>query len=295
MTKLAILSDIHGNLPALEAVLSDLKNFAIDQVIVPGDTIHFGPFSNQVARIIIERGWPVIRGNNEYFLLDFNTARAPAEWSDPVQFAPTRWTNERIDSEVKSKISSWPDTLYLQFDDAPPLQVFHGTPASPWEPIFWTMTDDEIAKILSNVETDYVICGHTHLPMDRQVKRWHIFNPGSVGLPLDGIPSASYMILEGDAQGWRSTLRRVPFDREVVLREFEESGYNRDCGPIGRLIVEIHKIARPTFGFLNWRETHTANEPLTHELLDEYFTNFKWWEFSFPAYHINMEETPLCL
>jgi predicted phosphodiesterase len=289
MTRLAILSDIHGNLPALQAVLSDIKNFDIDQIIVAGDTIHFGPFSNQVAKIVIENRWPVIRGNNEYFLLDFNTSRAPATWSDPIQFAPTIWTNQRIDPEVKNKIATWPDTLNLRFDDAPPIQVFHGTPASSWDPIFWTMADTEIENILVNVEADFVICGHTHLTMDRQVNRWHIFNPGSVGLPFDGIRTASYMILEGDAQGWRSSQRRVVFDCEAVLREFEESGYNRDCGPIGRLIVEIHKTARPTFGFLAWRAKQKPYEPLTDKLLDEYFANFQWWEFSFPEYHINME------
>ena len=75
MTKLALLSDIHGNLPALEAVMTDLRNFEIDQVIVAGDVINFGPFSRQTAEIVIEMGWPVIRGNNEYFLLDYNTPR----------------------------------------------------------------------------------------------------------------------------------------------------------------------------------------------------------------------------
>lgn len=289
MTRLAILSDIHGNLPALQAVLSDIKNFDVDQIIVAGDTIHFGPFSNQVAKIIIERGWPVIRGNNEYFLLDFNTSRAPAEWNDPIQFAPTIWTNQRIEPEVKNKIATWPDTLNLRFDDAPPIQVFHGTPASSWDPIFWTMTDTEIERILAPVEADYVICGHTHLIMDRWVSRWHIFNPGSVGLPFDGIRTASYIMLEGNAQGWSSSQRRVPFDCEAVLREFEESGYNRDCGPIGRLIVEIHKTARPTFGFLAWRAKQKPREPISDKLLDEYFANFQWWEFSFPEYHINME------
>jgi len=288
MTRLAVLSDIHGNLPALQAVLADIKNFNIDQVIVAGDTIHFGPFSNQVAKIVIESEWPVIRGNNEYFLLDFNTSRASITWNNTVQFAPTIWTNQRIDPEVKNKIATWPDTLNLRFGDLPPIQVFHGTPASSWEPIFWTMNDTEIEKILTNVEADYVICGHTHLVMDRQVGRWHIFNPGSVGLPLDGISSASYMILEGNKPGWRATVRRIPFNREDVLREFEESGYNKDCGPIGKLIVEIHKIARPTFGFLKWLETRKVKEPLTHELLDEYFANFKWWEFANPAYHLNM-------
>jgi protein phosphatase len=79
MTKLAVLSDIHGNLPALDAVISDLKNFDLDQVIVPGDVISFGPFSRQAAEIVIKNGWSAIRGNNEYFLLDYKTPRSPDE------------------------------------------------------------------------------------------------------------------------------------------------------------------------------------------------------------------------
>lgn len=288
MTKLAILSDIHGNLPALEAVLADLKNFDIDQIIVAGDVINFGPFSNQTAQIVIENGWPVIRGNNEYFLLDFNTPRAPAEWNDPIQFAPTRWTIQHFEPKLKNIISTWPDTINLRPGNAPPIQIFHGTPDSPWESIFWTMTDEEISRLLSNVEAEFIICGHTHLPMDRQVHRWRILNPGSVGIPLDGIRSASYMILEGNEQGWEPSFRRIAFDYTVIFDEFEKSGYNRECGPIGRLIVEIYKRARPTFGFLKWREQHRPDSTLTFELVEEFFRQANWHEFTQSAYRINL-------
>jgi len=290
MIKLAILSDIHGNLPALEAMLSDLKNFDVDQVIVAGDVINFGPFSNQTAKIIIENGWPVIRGNNEYFLLDSNTPRAPAEWSDRFLFAPTIWTVEHFDPRLKDIISTWPDTINLRFGDVPPIQVFHGTPNDPWGSIFWTMMDEEIEKLLTKTETDFVICGHTHLPMDRQSGRWQVFNPGSVGVPLDGIFSASYMILEGNAEGWKPTFRRIPFNYDAVFEEFEKSGYNKECGPMGRLVVEIYKRARPTFGFLQWRETHKPDALLNLELVEEYFEKANWREFLHPAYLINMDE-----
>ena len=289
MTKLAILSDIHGNLPALEAVLSDLKNFAVDQIIVAGDVINFGPFSNQTAKIVIENNWPVIRGNNEYFLLDSNTPRAHVEWSNPILFAPTLWTVQHFDPRLKSIISTWPDTINLRFDGTHPIQLFHGTPNSSWDPIFWTMTDAEIENILSSVEANYVICGHTHLPMDRKSGRWQIFNPGSVGVPLDGIPSASYMMLEGDKQGWRPIFRRIPFNYDAIYEEFEESGFNKGCGPIGSLVVELYKRARPTFGFLKWREIHRPNSNLSFELVDEFFKDDEWWDFMQPAYHINRE------
>lgn len=290
MITVAVLSDIHGNLPALEAVLADLKSFHVDQIIVAGDVFNFGPFSNQTAEIVIENKWPVIRGNNEYFLLDFNTSRAPAEWSDPLQFAPTIWTIKHFNTKLKNVIATWPDTINLRFDGTPPIHMFHGTPNSPWESIFWTMTDEELEKALSSVDAEYVICGHTHLPMDRQSSKWRIFNPGSVGVPLDGIFSASYVILEGDKMRWKPTFRRVPFDYTAVFDEFERSGFNKDCGPVGKLVVEIYKKARPTFGFLKWKETIKSHSALTSELVDEFFKNPNWQEFISPPYRINLEE-----
>jgi predicted phosphodiesterase len=289
MTTLAILSDIHGNLPALEAVLADLANFDVDHVIVPGDVISFGPFSRQTAELVMEKGWSVIRGNNEFFLVDYKTPRAPAEWNDPIQFAPTAWLDRQFDHKLKTVIGSWPDTLNLRFRDAPPILVCHGTPESPWDSIYWTLTDEEIENLLRNIEADYVICGHTHLPMNRQAGNWRIFNPGSVGVPLDGIFSASYMILEGNEQGWTPTFRRVPFDYEAVFEEFERSGYNRESGPMGKLIVEVYKTARPLLGFIRWREKHKPESAITHELVDEFLANANWWEYAHPAYHINME------
>jgi diadenosine tetraphosphatase ApaH/serine/threonine PP2A family protein phosphatase len=236
-------------------------------------------------------GWPVIRGNNEYFLIDYKTPRAPAEWNDPLQFAPIAWLSRRFDADAKLKtqIASWPDSLNLRFSDAPPIQVFHGSPSDPWDSIYWTLTDEEIEKLLSTVDTDFVICGHTHLPMDRQTGKWRIFNPGSVGVPLDGLFSASYMILEGNEQGWTPTFRRVPFDYEAIFQEFEASGYNNESGPMGRLTVEIYKRARPMLGFLRWHDKHKPNTLLTMELVEEFLATAHWWEYSHKAYHINME------
>lgn len=289
MTKLGILSDIHGNLPALESVLADLKHFDVDHVIVAGDVINFGPFSRQVAERVIHAGWSVIRGNNEFFLIDYHTPRAPEEWHDPIQFGPIAWLDRQFDASLRTRISSWPDTLQLRFRDAPPIQVFHGTPQSPWTPIYWTLSDAEIETSLETVEAEFVICGHTHLAMDRQVGGRRVFNPGSVGVPLDGIFSASYMILEGNSQGWQPTFRRIPFDYEAIFNEFERSGYNQEAGPIGRLTVEIYRQARPMLGFLRWHKAQRPAASLSHELVDEFLATCQWWEFSDPAYHINME------
>ena len=80
MTRLAVLADIHGNLPALQAVIDDMAQYAVDHVVVAGDSVNWGPFSRQVLEIISERRWAVIRGNNAYYALDFGTCRAPEHW-----------------------------------------------------------------------------------------------------------------------------------------------------------------------------------------------------------------------
>ena len=91
MTKLAVLSDIHGVWPALESVLEDLSQFQVDQVVVVGDLINLGPFSRKVVSCAVENDWIVVRGNNEDYLLDYGTPRAPKRWQDPTQYAMLGW------------------------------------------------------------------------------------------------------------------------------------------------------------------------------------------------------------
>lgn len=113
-------------------------------------------------------------------------------------------------------------------------------------------------------------------------------NPGSVGVPLDGQFTASYMLLNGNERGWQPTFRRVPFDYEPIFREFKRLGFIEECGVIGQLCVEVFKTARPQFGFLGWRKRHYPSEPLSMELLTEYFDKCHWSEYASKAYYINM-------
>lgn len=287
MIRLAVLSDIHANLPALEAVIEDLQQFKVDQVIVAGDVVNFGPFTQQVVQRVVESGWTVIRGNGELFLLDYGTPRAPKEWDDPIAYPIPPWLNRQLDNHWKATIATWPETLSLQFPDAPFIRVFHGTPQSPWDSLYPTLTDTEISGFLKDVEEDTVIAGHTHLALDRRSEPWHLLNPSSVGLPLDGQFSASYMILDGDESGWRPIFRRVAFSYAPIFREFERIWFVEECGVIGQLYVDVFKTARPQLGFLRWKEIHHPNESLSQKLYNEYRSKCEWWQYSDPAYHIN--------
>jgi predicted phosphodiesterase len=288
MTRLAVLADIHGNLPALQAVLQDLQPRRIDQVIIAGDAISWAPFSAQVMEIIAREGWPVIRGNHEYYLLDFNTPRAPEHWRE---YSLLPWMQRQLGAKWRSVVATWPDTLSLRFPDAPRLRIVHGTPRSPWEPMYALHSDEEIAAFLEGVDEHWVVAGHTHLMMDREVratpdKYWHLFNPGSVGVPLDGIQAASYLILEGSDVGWKPEFRRVGFDYDALYQEFARGRFVEQCGVTAQLVLREFETARvQVHPFLQWRKDCCPDAPLSMELLCE-FDKIDATNYVMPAYRI---------
>src|SRR5690606_21224585 len=99
--------------------------FAIDRVIVAGDVVNWGPCSAEVLEIVTREGWAVIRGNNEFYLLNYNTPRQPAHWAD-YHLLP--WLYHQLKGRWHQVIATWPDELSLQFPDAPPVRVVHDAP-----------------------------------------------------------------------------------------------------------------------------------------------------------------------
>lgn len=268
MTKVAVLADIHGNLPALECVLADLAHFPVDQVIVAGDVINWGPFSAQVVARVLAEGWAVIRGNHEYYLLDYGTPRAPADWTNPDHFSTLPWLRRQIGEKHLAQIAAWPDTISVRLPDAPPLRVVHGSPRSPWEPIYPWTPPEELRAILAGVAEETIVTAHIHMPLDIHREGWHIVNPGSVGLPLDGTWDANYLLLDGDADGWRATFRRVPFDPAPLFDEFARQGFVAECGIIGELVVEEFRTSDlQIVPFHRWRAAMFPDAPFDAALL----------------------------
>lgn len=271
MTCLAILSDIHGNLPALETALADVATFPVDHIVVAGDVVNWGPWSAAALARVVDEGWPVIRGNNEFYALDYGTPRAPEAWRNADQWAMLPWLHRQLDTRARATLATWPDTLSLRFADAPPLRIVHGSPRSAWESILPDITEAEAELALGGVEEATLVAAHTHLPMDRQVGRWHIINPGSVGVPLHGRHEATYMLMEGTPDGWRATQRRLPLDPTPVLAEFERQGFGEECGVIGALVMDEFRYARMEVPpFLNWRRETCPDTPLRPALLERY-------------------------
>lgn len=273
MTRLAILSDIHGNLPALEAVITDLAGQGVEQVIVAGDLINWGPFSAQVVERVHEAGWAIIRGNHELVLLDHGTPHEPAAWADRAAFPIPHWLQRQLSPAQRLAIALWPDTLVVRPPDAPPLRIVHGSPRDHVEAIYPGISAAELAPMLTGVEEETIIAGHTHLPMNRQIGRWHVLNPGSVGMMIDGTHDARYLILDGDARGWRGEPRRVPYDKAPLFAEFARLGFIEECGLIGELVVEEFRTARLRIApFLRWHATTCPTAPFDATILARFRT-----------------------
>jgi predicted phosphodiesterase len=287
MTRLAILADIHGNLPALEAAIADMQQFNVDHVVVAGDIINMGPFSVQVMERVTELGWSLMRGNHELYMLDHNTPRAPEQWET---FTQPPWLNAIMPARWKNVIATLPDTLQIRFPDAPPVRVVHGSPRSHWDSMSTTTPDDEMMMMLEGVEENFVIAGHTHLQMDRRVGQWRVMNPGTVGVPLDGYYDADYMIVDGNAQGWRATHRRVEYDPTPIFEEFERIGFVEACGITGLMIVEEFKSARPRiFPFNRWRAEVYPGQLESLAMAREFLALDNKWDYMPPAFRVNMD------
>ena len=271
MTRLALLADIHGNLPALNAVMADLARFRVDQVVVAGDTVNWGPFSRETLDFVLEQRWAVIRGNNAFYALDWGTPRMPASWS---AFTLPEYLLAQLGPAGTRAIASLPDSLSLRFPDAPPIRVIHASPGDPWNAIFPCTAASEVAARLASVEENHIVAAHSHIPLLRQVERWRIFNPGSVGVPLDGERSASYMIIDGDASGWHLVAhRRLPFDYADLYARFESDGFVQRCGITARLVIEEFRTARlQVYPWQRWRAEHYPGRPESDALLRAFQT-----------------------
>ncbi len=269
MTRLAVLADIHGNQPALDAVIADMQNYQVDHVVVAGDVINWGPFSRQVLETVYENRWAVIRGNNELYLLDYETPRAPDYWSS---FTLPPIIHEQLGEHWVNVVASLPDSLSLRFRDAPPIYVCHGIPNNPWQSISPLTSVDDIRTGLQGVSETTVICAHSHIPMIRKVDQWTIINSGSVGVPLDGQFTASYMILDGDRTGWSlAEYRRIPFDYAPLYAEFERQNFVERNGIPEQLVIAEFKTARlQLYPFVIWQRKTYPSQSLTYAMLDEF-------------------------
>jgi diadenosine tetraphosphatase ApaH/serine/threonine PP2A family protein phosphatase len=250
---IAVLADVHGNMPALEAVLADIERLAPDEILVGGDLVGRGPQGSRVVATIRDAGWPTIRGNHEDYLLDFRRRRVPEQWWRQQRWAASRWMAEELSPADADWIERLPPSLRSATE--PGLLLVHGTPESANDGLGPWTEDGELSRHLAAVDAEILICGHTHRPMDRRLPEGRVVNVGSVGLPFNHDPRAQYALFHRDENDWRVEARKVEYDRRKTFEVYERTGFLREGGITAELLkIELENSTAYLVPFLKWSE-----------------------------------------
>jgi putative phosphoesterase len=212
--RLAVLSDVHANAPALRAVLDELDAEPIDAIVVAGDVVS-GPQNAEVLELLSNRRQPVhlVRGNCESNALAADLSEADARTTTDSAI----WTAAALGERWRNELRSWPISLCLDG-----VRFCHGTPRDEYEIITRATPDGILAEAFSGVAESLVVGGHTHQQMIRPVDdRVTYANAGSVGFPYENAPGA-YWLIVADGQ---PELRRTSYDLEVALDEMRKAGF----------------------------------------------------------------------
>ncbi|HEY7285465.1 MAG TPA: metallophosphoesterase family protein [Vicinamibacterales bacterium] len=212
--RIAVVSDVHANLTALEAVIADLANTAPDLVVNGGDLLSGGSRPADVIDRIRGLGWPGVRGNTDEMLWRRDqveaTLAAPhfASLKKMVLGHVIPWTLEAIGDERRSWLQSLPLVWSHQG-----VAVTHAAPDDAWRSPGIKASDEELAQVYAPLEASTVVYGHIHHPFVRTIGPLTVVNSGSVSLSYDGDPRASYAIVERD----RVEIRRIEYDIEEEI------------------------------------------------------------------------------
>jgi predicted phosphodiesterase len=236
--RIAAIYDIHGNLPALEAVLADLRRENVDMVVVGGDVFP-GPMPGETLACLLGLDVPVtfIRGNGDREVLARMSGTetewyrsASEQWRRPIQ-----WSSEQLRLQDQSLLAAWPPTCQFRIDGLGDVLFCHATPRNDTE-IFTRLTAAEhLLPIFEPYNVSAVVCGHTHMQFDRRIGQTRVVNAGSVGMPF-GSPGAHWLFLGSEVE-----FRRTEYDMDDAARRVLASGY-----PDAEQFARRHILFPPT-------------------------------------------------
>ena len=230
--RIAILSDIHGNLPAFEAALDHAQQQKPDVMVIAGDTIIGSPDTAACWQLARSLGYPMLRGNHERYAAHFGTSKAHPDWATE-KYSPLQWAVNQLTDEDRSQMEQLP--LHLRLSEAPDLLIVHASLRDDHDTIVPYTPDAQLEEMFPGVQERFIVRGHNHYAQFRLWKEGWILTVSSVGLPLDSNPTAQYLLLDQTKTGWQITHQSVPYDLDAVIQRFYDTGYLEATGTIGRL------------------------------------------------------------
>jgi putative phosphoesterase len=230
--RIALISDIHGNLVALQTVLADIATLSVDRYVCLGDVAANGPQPREVIQRVRDLGCPVVRGNTDEWFLVPQTYDPNSE-KERRLMALLEWAMHQFSADEIAFMRTFQPRIEVALENGAALLGFHGSPQSNTQRLRASTHDDELAQILSGYRATIMAGGHTHVPMLRRYRDMTIINPGSVGAPteLDGSREpgrltalCEYAIVDSHADNLSVEFHRVPLDVNAVLQSARASG-----------------------------------------------------------------------
>ncbi|MFC4388706.1 metallophosphoesterase family protein [Gracilibacillus marinus] len=223
--KIAWISDIHGNALALDAVLSDMKQRNVDEIVVLGDLCYRGPEPKRALDMIKQLNTHVIKGNADEWVIRGVKEKEVPDSNLRIMQEEQQWTRKQLNEEDITYLQSLPNEVKLERNGIH-FHAFHATPTSLFDVVSPDASDEMIeATFFNHSNADIYLYGHIHKAYERTINGKTIINLGSVGLPFDGIKKASYVLIELTETSIVSSHIRVSYDLEKVCQQLQDLNY----------------------------------------------------------------------
>ncbi len=236
-SRVTAIYDIHGNLPALEAVLADLESVKPDLIVVGGDVVA-GPMPTEVMDRLVTLGYSIcfVRGNADREVVaayDDRPHADPIDVADPAERVAA-YAASKIDRAHRNLLASFAERLIVEVEGLGQVLFCHGSPRSDEEIVTAATTEMRLREILTRVDQDLIVCGHTHAQFDRRVGGKRVINAGSVGMPYQGKPVGAFWLLVGADS---VSVRRSDYDLDLAVRRIQATGYP-DAEEMAKILLE---------------------------------------------------------
>jgi phosphoesterase, MJ0936 family len=221
--KIAVISDIHGNLEALKKAIENIEGKKVDTIVCLGDLVGYGPYPNEVIDVIRDRKILNILGNYDAAVLEekFNYIR-----DNEVNKFCMPWAAKELNEENRAYLKSLPRQIVLEFENKK-IYFVHGSTRSINE--YLKEGSNEVEDVMKEFDGDILVCAHTHIPFEKFFGSKLLINDGSVGKPKIGRPNGTYLIINIEKDNVETEMIEFTYDYEKTAKAMEEKGIHENC------------------------------------------------------------------
>ena len=280
--RIALTSDNHANLAATLAVVSAAQHAGAVQLLVGGDLLSAGPDPVDTVACLRAADATMIRGNNDDELVDCFRGELPEQMNEGLQWAPRRWSAQRLDGDTVQYIASLPEQRVIRIPGTDPIRLVHGSPRYIGEPLMpdpphpserlyrrvgmrlYRHQPRLASEALAEICEPVLATGHTHVAYTQHVGDRLVVNGGAVGMPVNDDGFAEWALLTWENGHWEASLQRTDYGAARTIKRYQELGYAQAAGPIGRLFM--HEVATGHCGILHFlRHARRVAEHMGYE------------------------------